>query len=147
MRELATAQAGPEDWYANLLWFDGRKCLLVLHAGTLFPVFAADVRAAQLRPLGPWLAATIAGQLRAEQLPPDALCALDPTQVRVDKTASRHVIGVMNDMASYVEAVIDSATDDGATPSLGRQGVLAPAEVVAEAACSMREATTAGCET
>ncbi len=73
VRELATAPAGPEDWYANLLWFDGRKCLLVVHADTLFPVFAADVRAAQLRPLGPWLAATIAGRL-----PPDALGAFGP---------------------------------------------------------------------
>lgn len=32
------ARPGPapdsEDWYANLLWFDGRKCLLLTHAAT-----------------------------------------------------------------------------------------------------------------
>ena len=28
---------GTGDWYANLLWFDRRKCLLLTHAGTLFP--------------------------------------------------------------------------------------------------------------
>jgi hypothetical protein len=62
VRELTTAPPDPDDWYATLLWLDGRKCLLLTHAGTLFPVFAADVRAAELRPLGPWLTATIGDQ-------------------------------------------------------------------------------------
>lgn len=48
---------GAGDWYANLLWFDRRKCLLLTHAGTLFSVFEADVRAAGLRGLGDWSAA------------------------------------------------------------------------------------------
>jgi hypothetical protein len=26
----------PEDWYANLLWFERRKCLLLTHSATLF---------------------------------------------------------------------------------------------------------------
>jgi hypothetical protein len=47
------ADPGPapdaEDWYANLLWYDRRKCLLLTHAGTLFTAFEADVRAADLR--------------------------------------------------------------------------------------------------
>jgi hypothetical protein len=38
-----------EDWYANLLWCERRKCLLLTHAGTLFTIFEADVRAAELR--------------------------------------------------------------------------------------------------
>ena len=25
---------GPEDWYANLLWFERRKCLLLTHSAT-----------------------------------------------------------------------------------------------------------------
>ena len=28
-----------EDWYANLVWFDRRKCLLLTHAATLFSIF------------------------------------------------------------------------------------------------------------
>jgi len=39
----------PEDWYANLLWFDQRKCLLLTHAATLFTIFEADVTASSLR--------------------------------------------------------------------------------------------------
>jgi hypothetical protein len=33
----------PEDWYANLLWFDRRTCLLLTHSATLFTIFEADV--------------------------------------------------------------------------------------------------------
>jgi hypothetical protein len=32
-----------EDWYANLLWFDRRKCPLLTHSATLFTIFEADV--------------------------------------------------------------------------------------------------------
>ncbi len=47
---LVDDAASDEDWYANVLWIDRRKCLLLTHAGTLFPVFAADVRKPDLRP-------------------------------------------------------------------------------------------------
>jgi hypothetical protein len=109
VRDLATAPPGPDDWYANLLWLDGRKCLLLAHAATLFPVFAANVRTALLRPLGAWLTATIGDQLRAERIPPDTLGVLDPDQVSIAKTARRHVLGVMNDMAQYAQAVVDTS--------------------------------------
>ena len=38
-----------EDWYANLLWFDRRKCLLLTHSATLFTIFEPEVTAAGLR--------------------------------------------------------------------------------------------------
>jgi hypothetical protein len=47
MRHRAT-----DDWYVNLLRLDRRKCLLIVRAGTLFPVFVADVRISDLRPIG-----------------------------------------------------------------------------------------------
>jgi hypothetical protein len=33
---LVDAPATSDDWYANLLWVDRRKCLLIVHADTLF---------------------------------------------------------------------------------------------------------------
>lgn len=54
----------------NLVWLDRRKCLLVTHAGTLFPVFVADVRAAGLRPPGPYVVRIIEAELASEGLPP-----------------------------------------------------------------------------
>jgi hypothetical protein len=100
---------GEDDWYANLLWLERRKCLLLTHAGTLFSVFLPDVRAAELRPLGPYLAAAMRAELQAEDLPADALGPLDSTDVQVARTASRSVLGFMNDMAVHVEYAVGSA--------------------------------------
>jgi hypothetical protein len=91
-----------EDWYANILWLERRKCLLLTHAGTLFSVFVPDVRAAELRPLGPYLAATVATALRSEGLPADAFGRLDADDVRIAKTANRSVLGFMNDMGVHI---------------------------------------------
>ncbi|MHB8431856.1 MAG: DUF6933 domain-containing protein, partial [Acidimicrobiales bacterium] len=46
---LATQDPDDEDWYANLLVLDRRKCLLLTHAGTLFTIFEPDVRASDLK--------------------------------------------------------------------------------------------------
>jgi hypothetical protein len=47
--QVADPAPDGEDWYANLLWIDRRKCLLLTHAATLFSVFEPDVRATRLR--------------------------------------------------------------------------------------------------
>lgn len=90
-----------DDWYLNLLWLERRKCLLFTHAGTLFSAFVPDVRAAYLRPIGPYAAAVIESELRSEGLPPEALGFLDPAEVQLAKTASRSVLGFMNDIAVH----------------------------------------------
>lgn len=95
---LIDAPPSEDDWYANLLWLDRRKCLLIVHAGTLFPIFVADVRVTDLRPIGR-VVDLLTAALLEEQPPIDALGRLDPGEVRVAKTASRNVLGVMNEMA------------------------------------------------
>jgi hypothetical protein len=57
--------ATDEDWYANLLWIDRRKCLLLTHADTLFPVFRAAIRVDELRPLGPYAVRAVEEELSA----------------------------------------------------------------------------------
>lgn len=98
--EVAVVPSAADDWYANLIWIDRRKCLLVVHADTLFSVFAADVRKPQLAKLGHYLTGAVATALGDEGLAPDCLGPLEPTQVKVARTASRSVLGFMNDMAS-----------------------------------------------
>ena len=88
-----------DDWYLNLLWVERRKCLLLTHAGTLFPVFVGDVRKAQLMSIRPYVVSLIEGHLRSEELPPETLGHLDPHIVQLAKTASRSILGVMNDAA------------------------------------------------
>lgn len=98
-----------DDWYANLLWVDRRKCLLLVQAGTPFPVFRADVRVGELRPLGAYVVRAVDEELRAEGLPLAVLGQLDADDVHVAKTSSRSVLGFMNEMAFSLRYQIDFA--------------------------------------
>jgi hypothetical protein len=52
---LPDLRPSEDDWYLNLLWIERNKCLLLTHAGTLFPALTLDVRRADLRPLGSYV--------------------------------------------------------------------------------------------
>lgn len=101
-------------------WFDRRKCLLVTHAATLFSVFIPDVRKKDLTPIGPFITRRIEAALAAESLPANALGRLDPNDVRIAKTASRTVLGCMNDMAWGIE---NSVIADGGLVSADITGL------------------------
>ena len=115
---LEVIRAGPvtdpapdaDDWYANLLWLNRRKCLLVTHAGTLFSVFEPDVRAARLRDTQRLVTGLIERELQREGLPPDTFGNLRGHDLVLAKTADRSVLGCMNDMAFLCEAAL---TDSG----------------------------------
>ena len=106
---LVEAPPSDDDWYANLLWLDRRKCLLATHAGTLFSLFVADIRAADLRPFERRIADLVVAALLDDGLPSDALGHLAPDEVQIAKTASKHVLGVMNQMAFEIEWAVDQA--------------------------------------
>lgn len=104
---LAGDAPSPEDWYANLLWLDGRKCLLLTHAATLFTVFEPDVRAAGLRDTRTTVTGLIARELAREGLPANTFGEIKA--VTVAKTADRTILGCMNDMAHLSEAIVYQA--------------------------------------
>jgi hypothetical protein len=106
---LVEAPADDDDWYANLLWLDRRKCLLITHAGTLFSLFAADIRVTDLRPFERRIVALLEDALLEEGLPSDTLGRLDPDEVRIAKTASRPALGVMNQMTLEISWHTDRA--------------------------------------
>lgn len=85
-----------DDWYANQLWIDRRKCLLVTHAGTLFAVFVPDIRAADLRRIG---------RIRVPRT--DTFGVLDPDDLLLAKTADRSVLGCMNDLPQVCLAAVE----------------------------------------
>jgi hypothetical protein len=145
-RGVALTELPPsgDDWYANLLWIDRRKCVLLVHADTLFPVFRADVGAGELRPFGSYVVRAVEEELREEGLRPDVLGRLDADDVHIARTASRAILGHMNEMALSLRYQIDYARglDDRDTRSVnhrlrrtlhGRGGVFAePLDLVAE---------------
>jgi len=98
---LGSTPPTDDDWYLNLIWIDRRKCLLFVHTGTLFPVFAADVRKGDLRPIGAYVVPLIAGHLQAEGIPADALGRLAVEEVRIEQTASRSILAHMRDMTIH----------------------------------------------
>ena len=95
------APAVDTDWYANLLWCEGRKCLLLTHAATLFTAVQADVRAAELRSTRRLVLGLIGRELASEGLPPDTFGDLAAQDLQVTTTADRSVVGCMTDMAHY----------------------------------------------
>ena len=80
-REVTLSNPAPsdDDWYLNVLWIERQKCLLLTHSGTLFSVFRAGIRVADVRPLGDYVVEAIETELRAEQLPAGTFAQLDPT--------------------------------------------------------------------
>ena len=104
--ELADVEPAEDDWYANLLWFERRKCVLLTHAGTAFSVFVPDVRKPDLARFGPWVEGQVISALDDEHQPRDVLGPIDGREVRIAATASRRVLGLMNDIAFNVEYFI-----------------------------------------
>lgn len=103
--------ASESDWYAHLVWVDRRKCLLLMHTGTLFTIFVADVRKRDLVPPGSALVTILRDALRREQLPDDTFGTLDENDVVVAKTASRSMLGFMTQ--AVFEAEWHIAMDGG----------------------------------
>ena len=68
-RQLADCPPDGEDWYANLLWLSGRKCLLVDPCRDAVQRLRGHVRAAGLRTRVFLVTGLIGRELRREQLP------------------------------------------------------------------------------
>jgi hypothetical protein len=95
-----------EDWYANHLWFDRRKCLLLTHVGTLFTIFEADISVSDLRATGPFVSTLTRRELLSEGLPPDVFDHPGSETFVLAKTTDRSVLGCMTDMAFMCEHAI-----------------------------------------
>ena len=120
--QLATQEPDGNDWYANLLVLDRRKCLLLTHADTLFTIFEPDVRAPDLRSTHDLVARLIERELSVEGLPVRTFGDLGTEELLIAKTADRSVLGCMNDMAYLCEDAVARAGSLASTdvPSLNR---------------------------
>ena len=105
-REVSALEPCEEDWYANLLVLDRRKCLLLTHAATLFSVFEPDVRVGQLRSTRQFVSALLERELQEEDLPAHTFGETQSEALVVAKTADRSVLGCMNDMAYFAEVAV-----------------------------------------
>jgi hypothetical protein len=66
----------------------GASALLITHAGTLFSLFVANIRVTDLRPFERRIPDLLTAALLDEGRPTDALGRLEPSEVRLAKTAA-----------------------------------------------------------
>lgn len=99
--QLPAYPPGDDDWYANILWIERRRCLLVVHAGTLFSAFAGSVRKADLTPFGAAVARLIEAELAVENLHEHAVGGVDAAAVQLAATASKVTLGYLNEIARF----------------------------------------------
>jgi hypothetical protein len=139
--------------YANVVYIDGKKCVLVVHDGTLFSSFTVNVGVGLLRPISGYVCSQIVRALESEELPADALGDIDYRQIRLARTRSRSVLGSMNDMVIMARHLIRSEGGLGGcdvarlnhllrdTPN-GARGFATPLELVSRRLVSERPPRT-----
>ena len=139
------------DWYATVLFTKPRHVVLLVNAATRLPVV---VPARGLSALPNRFAEGLAGVLTTIQIPSEIIAAelREMRDVTFAPTASRSVLGTMNDYTIYIEAVFrDDATVSfhtlsvklAATP-VGPLGYDQPRDVVRHLLAKGREGRETG---
>lgn len=104
-----------DQWYCNLFFMDRRKCLIWLHAKTLFTVVAPGVRQDDIRRFGEIFRSRARSVLTATDGISDTDIArlLDDGPDRFAKTDSASVLGSMNDRVEACKwHLYDTAYED-----------------------------------
>jgi len=97
------------DWYAHLFYLEGRKCLIFVNAGTLFPVVALDVLKDDFRDPAELLRDRyhdILERLRT----PGAAIEREISLIHdlpIGRTLNRSIIRSMNDFVALIEGLVD----------------------------------------
>jgi len=95
-----------ENWHANLLRIDRRKCVLFTHEATLYSVFVPGLRQADFAAVGSRCSVNACSKRLLWEGFPQALIErmLDACQsVRFTRSSNRSVLGSMNDLRFQVE--------------------------------------------
>ncbi|MDI6687573.1 MAG: hypothetical protein QME06_05055 [Desulfobacterales bacterium] len=90
-------------WHVNLIYIDGKKCLLFVNDKTLFNFIVPDISRAQIRELSRIFKATLECVLSAEGVPEMAKTKImsEYELIQYANTNSKSVLGSMNDLAFH----------------------------------------------
>ena len=99
-----TAPEQPDDWYANLIWLDGRKCVLFTHVATRFPIVVFDTPASRLRDLSAILRESYIATLDKLEVSRAhaATELLKMGHPSLARTCNRSVLATMNEYAADI---------------------------------------------
>jgi hypothetical protein len=113
-----------EDWHANLLRIDRRKCLLFTDSQTLFVFLVPAVLRRDLAELQDLLRSGCADTLRSHGIDPASIPVISSDDhVTIAKTNDRRVLGSMNDYAFLFKVHIEGegGLEHCDIPSLNRK--------------------------
>ena len=96
------------NWYANLIRIDRKKCLLFTNEKTLYSFLIPHVKKANLKNIVDEFMINLSFNLQYEGFSLDVIAKVMQEYNEIDfaKTASRKVLGSMNELAFYYEVLI-----------------------------------------
>jgi hypothetical protein len=97
-------------WHANMIYIDGKKCLLFVNDTTLFNFIVPDTARTQIKKLSEIFRSTLACVLSAEGVPEAAKAIIksEYKSIQYANTNSKSVLGSMNDLAFHYKHHIQS---------------------------------------
>ena len=98
-------------WHANLIYINGKKCVLFANDRTLLNFISPDVSRAQIRDLGNIFRTWLAAVLHREGLEPALVQQIltEYEEVGIAKSKNRSVLGSLNDLAFHYEFLIQES--------------------------------------
>ena len=95
-------------WHANLIYIDGKKCVLFANDRTLMNFITPDVSRAQIQELGDLFRSWLSPVLHHERLDKPIIERIlaEYSEIRVAKTESKSVLGSLNDLAYHYDFLI-----------------------------------------
>jgi hypothetical protein len=97
-------------WHANLIYIDGKKCLLFVNDKTLFNFIVPDILRAQIKELPSIFRTNLACVLATEGVPERAKTKImsEYESIQYANTNSKSILGSMNDLAFHYKYHIQS---------------------------------------
>ena len=97
-------------WHVNLIYIDGKKCLLFVNDKTLFNFIVADIPRAQIKKLSSIFKATLECVFSDEDVPEKTINKImsEYESIQYANTNNKSVMGSMNDLAFHYKYHIQS---------------------------------------
>ena len=111
LSDMACSNGKLGSWHANLIYIDGKKCVVFANDKTLFNFIATDVIKAQFKNLSSLFTDLLQSTLASEQIPQSIIALIIAEYDGIDykKTDSRSVLGTINDLAFIYKNQIRSS--------------------------------------
>jgi hypothetical protein len=112
-------------WHANLIYIDGKKCVLFVNDKTLFNFIVPDILRAHIRELSSIFKVNLECVLASEGVPESAKTTImsEYDSIQYANTNNKSVLGSMNDLAFHYKYHIKSegGVHSHAVPSIIKQ--------------------------